>query len=302
MADKTKIEWTGATWNPITGCSIKSCGCNNCYAMGLAATRLQHHPSRVGLTKQTKTGPVWTGEVRFNEQWLDQPLRWTKPRDIFVVAHGDLFHEAVPDEWIARVFNVMAKCPRHRFQVLTKRTDRMSKLMLGPKHHTEWSPALWHRSRLQNVLLGTSVERQQEADERRKPLAALAAGGWKTWVSYEPALGLVDWSGWEFIKWLVSGGESGPKARPAHPNWYREARDFCAANKISYFHKQNGVWLHESQADVDGRVGFYGENEKGGACFDWDDGSYSVHLPKSVTGALLDGRKWRQMPDAPDAR
>src|SRR4051812_9194595 len=100
MADNTHIEWTDATWNPVTGCSVVSPGCTNCYAMRLAGTRLKHHPSRYGLTHDTKAGPVWNGEVTFNRPWLDQPLRWKRPRRIFVAAHGDLFHEAVHDEWI----------------------------------------------------------------------------------------------------------------------------------------------------------------------------------------------------------
>lgn len=125
MGDKTKIEWTDATWNPITGCSVVSPGCTNCYAMRLAGTRLRHHPSRAGLTDPSKAGPVWNGQVRFNEQWLDQPLRWKRPRRIFVCAHGDLFHENAPDEWIDKVFAVMVVCPQHTFQCLTKRADRM---------------------------------------------------------------------------------------------------------------------------------------------------------------------------------
>jgi protein gp37 len=125
MSDGTKIEWTEATWNPITGCSVTSPGCTNCYAMKLAGTRLRDHPSRAGLTADSRAGPVWTGETRFNEEWLDQPLRWKRPRMIFVCAHGDLFHESVPDDWIDRVFAVMALCPQHTFQVLTKRSARM---------------------------------------------------------------------------------------------------------------------------------------------------------------------------------
>lgn len=132
MADGTPIEWTDATWNPVTGCSVLSAGCTNCYAMRLAGTRLQHHPSRAGLTTPSRiksgTGlgkPVWNGQVRFNEQWLTEPLRWKRPRRIFVVAHGDLFHDAVPDAWIDQVFAVMALAPQHQFQVLTKRAARM---------------------------------------------------------------------------------------------------------------------------------------------------------------------------------
>jgi protein gp37 len=125
VAEHSTIEWTDATWNPITGCSVVSPGCTNCYAMGLAGTRLQHHPSRAGLTRPSKAGPVWNGVVRFNEEWLTQPLQWKRPRMIFVCAHGDLFHESVPDAWIDRVFAVMALAPQHTFQVLTKRSARM---------------------------------------------------------------------------------------------------------------------------------------------------------------------------------
>jgi len=125
MAGSSTIEWTDATWNPVTGCSVVSPGCINCYAMRLAGTRMRHHWSRQGLTNDSKAGPVWNGQVRFNEEWLDQPLRWRKPRRIFVAAHGDLFHEAVPDEWIDRCFAVMSLTPQHKHQVLTKRPDRM---------------------------------------------------------------------------------------------------------------------------------------------------------------------------------
>lgn len=125
MAETSTIEWTDATWNIVTGCSVLSPGCANCYAMRLAGTRLKHHPSRKGLTRDTKAGPVWTGEVRFNEEWLDQPLRWRRPKMIFVAAHGDLFHDDVPDEWLDKIFAVMALAPQHTFQVLTKRAERM---------------------------------------------------------------------------------------------------------------------------------------------------------------------------------
>jgi len=124
MADKTGIEWTEATWNPIAGCSIVSPGCTNCYAMREAGRWLRCEPKFAGLTQPSKAGPVWTGEVRLWEKALDQPLRWKTPRRIFVNSMSDLFHEAVPDEWIDRVFGVMAVCKHHRFQVLTKRADR----------------------------------------------------------------------------------------------------------------------------------------------------------------------------------
>jgi len=116
-----------------------SAACKNCYAMKLAGTRLQHHPSRVGLTQDTANGPVWTGDVRFNEGWLDQPLRWKKSRKIFVCAHSDLFHESVPDEWIDQIFAVMALAPQHNFQVLTKRPRRMLAYLSSQDRRKEWA-------------------------------------------------------------------------------------------------------------------------------------------------------------------
>ena len=152
MAVNTKIEWADATWNPITGCSLVSPGCVSCYAMRLAGGRLQHHPSRAGLTQPSKAGPVWNGAVRFNEQWLRQPLQWRRPRRIFVCAHSDLFAEGVPDAWIDRVFAVMALAPQHTFLVLTKRPERMRRYLTDASAYCrvrhaadplrEWRPAL----------------------------------------------------------------------------------------------------------------------------------------------------------------
>jgi len=207
VSDGTKIEWTEATWNPITGCSVTSPGCTNCYAMKLAGTRLAHHPSRTGLTTDTKAGPVWTGETRFNEEWLTQPLKWRRPRRIFVCAHGDLFHESVPDEWIDRVFAVMALAPQHTFQVLTKRAARMREYV--SRHDTSkvgdsiTTNAFWLNSAtrgyrgsggsavwpLPNVWLGVSVEDQTRADERIPDLLATPAA--VRWLSCEPLLGPV---------------------------------------------------------------------------------------------------------------
>jgi len=125
MADNTKIEWADATVNAVNGCSVTSPGCTNCYAMRLAGTRMKHHPTRAGLTRDSKAGPVWTGEVRLHEPALRQPLAWKRPRRIFWNAHGDLFHPAVPDEWIDRVFAVCALTPQHTHIILTKRSARM---------------------------------------------------------------------------------------------------------------------------------------------------------------------------------
>lgn len=224
MADKSHIEWTDATWNPITGCSVVSPGCTNCYAMKLAGTRLKNHPSRAGLTIDTKAGPVWNGEVRFNKEWLTQPLRWKKPRMVFVCAHGDLFHEDVPEEWIDLVFAVMALCPQHTFQVLTKRSDRMLSYLtkqknpgsMAAQNRVAWEAVptalsiagiKWKhlgiyegwRARaieagtvwpLPNVWLGVSVEDQERANKRIPKLLETPAA--VRWISAEPLLGSVD--------------------------------------------------------------------------------------------------------------
>jgi protein gp37 len=208
MADNTKIEWTEATWNPVTGCSLVSEGCRNCYAAELAATRLKNHPSREGLAKKNAAGVAqFNGKVRFNADWLDQPLKWKRPRKIFVCAHADLFHENVPDEWIDNVFAVMALCPQHVFQVLTKRPERMQRFMCrrNPNgHHPamdlaavtaaigRWNtPALDLRVwPLPNVWLGVSIEDQPTADERIPYLLKTPAA--VRFISAEPLLGAVD--------------------------------------------------------------------------------------------------------------
>lgn len=237
MADNTKIEWTDATWNPITGCSIVSPGCTNCYAMKLAGTRLRNHPSRAGLTRETKAGPVWTGEVRFNETTLTEPLRWKRPRMIFVCAHADLFAEDVPDEWIDRIFAVMALAPQHVFQVLTKRPERMRGYMTRTQleHRIVAAqleikfpmsePSRWPHMPLRNVWLGVSVEDQARADERIAILIDTPAA--VRWISAEPLLGPVD-----IGRWTATAEVTCKACRT--PFWLHHA-DPCS-------HSENGGW------------------------------------------------------------
>jgi protein gp37 len=326
MAEHSKIEWTDATWNPITGCSIISPGCTNCYAMRLAGTRLKHHPSRAGLTRDSKAGPVWTGKTRMNEEWLTQPLTWRRPRRIFVCAHGDLFHESVPDEWIDKVFAVMAMAPQHTFQVLTKRAARMLEYLTeGPWGAIEAECAeliggddvdAWQRADaatdpsrvpLPNVILGVSAEDQTRSDERRDHLGPLARKhGWRTFVSYEPALGPVDWTGWEFLDWMISGGESQTGSRPSHPDWHRAARDFCAANGVPYHFKQWGDWVaitDRDRDDPDWRADYRTEkttrrilNLAGGGGFHGERVHLMERVGKSAAGRLLDGVEHNGMP------
>ena len=225
MASTSKIEWTDATWNPITGCSMVSAGCTNCYAMRLAGSRLKNHPSRRGLTRPTAKGPTWTGDVRFNDQWLDQPLRWTRPRMVFVCAHSDLFHEDVPEEWIDRIFSVMALAPEHTFQLLTKRPGRMRRYLKR-----------LHGEPFHNVWLGVSAEDQVTADERIPTLLGTPAA--VRWLSAEPLLGPIDLTPWMELDWVVCGGESGPGFRPMDAGWAAALKRQCQSAEVPFFMKQ----------------------------------------------------------------
>jgi protein gp37 len=285
MADKSHIEWTDATWNPITGCDIVSSGCTNCYAMKLAGGRLQHHPSRAGLTKPSKAGPVWTGEVRLNEGWLSQPIHWKKPRRIFVCAHGDLFAEGVPDAWIDMVVAIMHLSPWHTYQVLTKRSQRMREYFAGLAanlHDRLVATGMYDlfpdgvKLPLPNVWLGVSAENQIMWDERVPELLWTIAA--KRFVSVEPMLSPIDpgpidvmggyselnplrWDtdcedddGEPFpdvppLDWIIVGGESGAGARPMHPDWVRRLRDACEAEGVDFFFKQWGAWGADPDLD-----------------------------------------------------
>lgn len=312
MADKTLIGWTDATWNIVTGCSMVSAGCTNCYAMGLAGSRLRHHPSRAGLTRETGGRSVWTGDVRFNEGWLDQPLRWRAPRRIFVCAHGDLFHEAVPEEWIDRVFAVMGECRQHTFQVLTKRPERMREYLDERRKGRPLMPSIgggllgYHPFNCEvmppeNIWLGTSIEDQATADARIPHLLATPAAA--RFVSAEPLLGALDLritqargssrvlnalTGASFsetslaalprgpgLDLVIVGGESGPRARPMHPDWVRSLRDQCVSAGVSFHFKQWGEWMFQSPERR--ATGFY-------------------RVGKKAAGRLLDGHTWDEMP------
>lgn len=251
MGDHSNIEWTDATWNPIVGCSILSPGCTNCYAMKMAG-RLEAmgQPMYAGTTKQTKAGTVWTGRVG-TSNWgqFIKPTLWKRPRKIFVNSMSDLFHEGISAEIVDQCFVVMGIADQHEYQILTKRIDRAAVHLLTSLRveeiYTQWSSvsgsprelASWP---MRHVLIGASIEDQTRANERHHHLRELADEGWRTFVSYEPALGPVDWTGWEFISWMISGGESGAHARASHPDWHRATRDWCAANRIPYLFKQWG--------------------------------------------------------------
>lgn len=224
MAD-TAIEWTDVTWNPVAGCSIMSAGCTNCYAMRMAA-RLEAMglEKYSGLTRKSGGRAKWTGRIVLDEKSLDLPSRWGKPKRIFVNSMSDLFHPAVPAEFVARVWSSMAETPRHTYQILTKRPDRMAAIVSD-------LPPLAH------VWLGTSVEDVSVAgridDLRRVPSRV-------RFVSFEPLIGSVGSVNLRGINWAIVGGESGPNARPLNPRWVDEIFDLCADADAKFFFKQWG--------------------------------------------------------------
>lgn len=254
---KTKIEWTDETWNPVTGCTKVSAGCKNCYAERL-------WPKVAGAeAKRTGQPPHKFTDVRCHPERLDAPLHWRKLRRVFVNSMSDLFHEAVPNEFLDQVFAVMALCPGHIFQILTKRPQRMRDYF-GERPN---SPAngLHHRIArrfsemarnddvqgfmlpLPNVHLGVSIENQATAEERIPLLLQTHAA--IRFVSYEPALGPVNLSEylcdheWEHgtpggLNWIIIGGESGPNARYSSPEWFYSIRNQCRDVGVPLFVKQ----------------------------------------------------------------
>lgn len=383
---KSKIEWTDATWNPTVGCALVSPGCTNCYAMKQAARVEKMNPALAhyhGLTQPSKAGPVWTGKIGIApEGTLLAPLRWKKPRRIFVNSMSDLFHEDVPDAVIDRVFAVMARAPQHIFQVLTKRAKRMRIYMTTSKVADPRDPAPSRagdiccaamslngeleqngeypftdeqcfvqpdRWPLPNVWLGVSCEDQARADERIPDLLAMPAA--LRFVSAEPLLGAIDFTRIEIIPhresragihvntltgrsresglpyhfawdgkghassgdaprldWIITGGESGPGARPMHPDWARSIRDQCAAEGVPLFMKQWGEWAPGECADApptrmektaeffDRRWHFGTVSPKQSEGGHVDDEPDLYRLGKRRAGRTLDGIEHNAMP------
>ena len=227
MAGLSEIEWTDATWNPISGCVMISPGCTNCYAMRMAA-RLQamEHPAYAGTTRRTGSRPVWTGKLHLNEKALTVPLRWRTPRKIFVNSMSDLFQDGVPVSFIERVWNTMEEAHWHTYQILTKRPDNLLAVV-----------SAMSRPVLPNVWLGTSVEsakyKKRIAELRRVPAQV-------RFVSFEPLIDAVGEINFTGIHWAIVGGESGPKARPMLANWVEEIRRQCEDYDAKFFFKQWG--------------------------------------------------------------
>lgn len=317
MSDRTGIEWTEATWNPLRGCSRVSEGCRHCYAEGIAARFSGAGQPYEGLARivtrhDGKSEARWTGKVVLApKNVLQQPLRWGRPRLIFVNSMSDLFHEAVPDDWIDQVFAVMASATCHTFQILTKRPERMRAYISSPAtvdrvlmRARELDPALWYLDwPMPNVWLGTSIEDQPTAETRLPYLCRTPAA--VRFVSAEPLLGQVDLfaalGGGSGIHQVIVGGESGPAARPMHPAWARLLRDQCKAAGIAFFFKQWGEWADaDAFGDVARPLNFADAGrfaQRLGVPFEHhSDGSTLVRVGKRKAGRLLDGVLHGAMP------
>ena len=342
MSENTKIEWAEATWNPLAGCSIVSPGCHNCYAMRtahrLAAMGQEKYQ---GVTEKKNGRIVWTGDITLHHASLDVPLKKKKPTVWFVNSMSDLFHESVPFEFIYKVFAVMEKAHWHTFQVLTKRSKRMMEFLGGTSGAGLSAPPL------PNVWLGTSCEDQQRADERIPHLLNCPAA--VRFVSAEPLLGELDLvpylrgssyqcscgfhmtmkklvdeyeTGYSCVECgescrpgptidlVITGGESGPKARPMHPAWPLSIRDQCVDANVSFFFKQWGEWglikHRRSNAShviyCDGRhvpfdkESILAEERRSGKRHDRSLPHTIFRVGKKKAGRLLDGRTWNELP------
>lgn len=214
MADKSAIEWTDATWNPVRGCTKVSPGCKFCYAEAFASrfAGVPDHPYEAGFA------------LRLVPEKLEEPLRWRKPRRVFVNSMSDLFHQRVSSDYIRQVFDIMVRAEHHTFQLLTKRVDRVLRLA----QTLPWP---------ENVWMGVSVE-----NEKYGPRAAALAGvpAAVRFISAEPLLGPLPSLPLDGIHWVIVGGESGRRARPMDLDWAREIRDQCQRRGVSFFLKQLG--------------------------------------------------------------
>ncbi len=332
----THIEWTDETWNPVTGCTRVSEGCQNCYIERTPPMRIsgrRFDGQQIGAT---------TG-VQLHPDRLAVPLRWRKPRKVFVCSMADLFHEDVPDEHIAKVFGVMAHADQHTYQVLTKRPARMRSL-LGSDAFRELvfksvsvdvGDVMGERWPLPNVWVGTSVESQKWADIRIPQLLDTPAA--VRWISAEPLLGPVtlnsDWLApaaiacWKpghrpdsrdsaalaeitraatrmlatdrgesppaYLDWVVVGGESGPGARPMHPDWARSLRDQCVGAGVPFLFKQWGEHVTVDQMPEDTFRGW--DSEHGTSNYGRD---MQWRVGKKAAGRELDERTWDEYPTA----
>lgn len=295
----SNIEWTDATWNPVIGCTPVSPGCLNCYAATMARRleamgRPEYAPRDDIRIAEVRGGrAVFTGEVRCLPDRLSDPLHWKKPRMIFVNSMSDLFHEAVPLEFIQSVFRVMNSCPQHTFQVLTKRPERAREI----SDKVTWTPNVW---------LGTSVESDEQHARAWELLKCPAA---LRFLSLEPLIGPVDLDKWEllckawsekkptigrYIDWVIVGGESGPHARPCNVEWIRSVVRQCENAGVPCFVKQLGAHVVCRNDQVDDWL-----DQPNGPCVAYDD-SGGVTMQGDLERVYMRDRKGGDPSEWPD--
>lgn len=289
MPTKTKIEWADYVSNPLKAttwqsehqdgfaCVKISEGCAHCWASAMnvrLGTGLEYT-----RTNMEKVNIWWSAaeEERLLKFKPKGPFKNNRTRPIlFLCDMTDLFLEWVEVEYLKRAFNVMEQRQDVDFVILTKRPGRMADFL--------------ERSvPFPNVFLGTSVENHERAAQRFGPMERLARRGWRTMASYEPALGRVDWEGWDFLDWLICGGESGNQARPMAYQWARSALDFCLENEIPFFFKQWGEFAPVTDLLAQGCTTFKNRPANVG-------GEMMVRVGKGMAGNLLDGKAWRAVP------
>jgi len=304
----TKIEWATESWNPITGCTPVSEGCENCYARRMSY-RLQ---GRFGYPEDESFRVNWRGDYVAPSKGypiIEEPRHWKKPRMIFVCSMGDLFHEDVLGPTIHHLIKLIKWVyKRHTFLILTKRPERMRRIWMNIDGTLP-----------ENIWLGVSVENQQRADERIPILLQIPAA--KRFVSIEPMLGPVDLNEWlwqettvcwgpgeddwghdieprdDGLDWVICGGESGPGARPMHPAWPRSIRDQCQAAGVPFFFKQWGEWQPHSER-FGGGIFLKPDGTKTCQGDYWDAYAAAMNrVGKKAAGRLLDGREWNERPE-----
>lgn len=280
---ETTIEWTDVTDNIIVvegggwWCRRISPGCDHCYAEAL------NQNSFFGGNGKPYRGaaPV----LKLREDIVDSWARQRKAKKHFVASMTDVFGEWVPRWMIFRFLDGMAMAPRQAFQLLTKRADVMAREIRA------WLTTRGYDRLSSHIWLGVTVENQEWADKRRDSFKSIPAQ--TKFVSYEPALGPVNWAGWEFVSQIISGGESGKGARPAHPDWFRITRDWCRSHEKAFFHKQNGEFLDFEHLGESWNT--LSDKQRENQVF--LDGLTMIRVGKARAGRLLDGIEWNQMPE-----
>ena len=229
MATLSSIEWTETTWNPLTGCNKISPGCKNCYA-----EKLSYRLHRMGVSKYKNNF-----KLTLHENALMDPLKWKKPRVVFVNSMSDLFNKEVPISFIKKVFQTMNQCPQHQFQILTKRAERLEQI----SSQLQWTDNIW---------MGVSVENENYKSRIKNLIKTKAK---IKFLSLEPLLGPLSRLSLKGIDWVIVGGESGPKARPMDHRWVIQIRDQCIKKEVPFFFKQwGGVRKHKTGRLLDGRT------------------------------------------------